>query len=51
MKLNQYVVYDASMFVGAALVTAGVAVLFGLGVSLIAAGVLVIGLTYSGARR
>lgn len=49
--MDKYMVYDACMLTGAALVTAGVAVMFGAGPALITAGVLVIGLTFTGARR
>lgn len=43
--------YDLFMLLGSGLITAGVAVMAGVGPALITAGVLVMGLTYTGARR
>jgi hypothetical protein len=45
------VFYDLFMLAGAGLVVAGVAVLWGRGHALLVAGLLVMGLTYFGARR
>lgn len=51
--MNKYMVllYDGCMLIGAGLVTAGVAVMFGTGPALMSAGALVIALTFTGARR
>lgn len=53
MQIHKFrtAMYDGFMLTGAGLVIAGVAVMFGVGPALIAAGVSVIGLTYTGAGR
>lgn len=43
--------YDLFMLVGAGLVVAGMSLMLGVGAALVTAGVMVMGLTYFGARR